>query len=481
MTNVEALMTNEGGEMTNGEIPMTESCAIRSPKWVLALLCIGVLALLPGCARTVGSAGDFRAVIQHAQERVFPALVFVKPIKQHLAAGERVRQQTFGSGVIISEDGLIVTNSHVAKDATEIKCVLFSREQLPARVVGLDTDTDLALLQLELPPDHPPLPTVELGDSSRLREGQFVTALGSPFGFTRSISFGVVSCTRRYLDVGLYTLWIQTDAAINPGNSGGPLVNDRGEVVGINTLRTRFGENIGFAIPANTVKRVVAALRESGQVERAYSGIQFQPVKDFMRDTILDYDRGVLVAGVDERSPAAKAGLNAGDLIVECNRKEVAGLYLEDLPEVRCVFASLPPGKPATLKILRGGARLELEMVPTRKQSVDQEGLELEMWNCSAQEISKFRTPGLAYFVPRGVYILGVRRPGNAHASGLRPGDIISVIDNEPVPTLESLHEVYRQLSRLERGRRTVLFEVLRQGYRHYLVLDFNADYKAFE
>jgi len=438
------------------------------------------LLVCSGCVQTPPEHGDdFQSVIQRAKQRVYPALVFLKPIKQHLSGGERTRQQTFGSGVIVSTDGLVVTNSHVAKDATDIKCVLFNREQLPATVVGIDTDTDLALVKLQLPDLHPPLPTVVFGDSDALEEGQFVMALGSPFGFTRSISFGMISCTRRYLAVGPYNLWIQTDAAINPGNSGGPLVNDRGDVIGINTLRSAMGENIGFAIPSNTVTVVLAELREHGEVARSYTGIQFQPVRDFIRDTLLDYDTGVVVAGVDEQSPAASAELKAGDVIVSCNDVPVHGIYLEDLPAVRRRFASLAPGNPVELVIRRNGALMNLKITPAPKQAAEGEGLELEMWNCSAQEISKFRTPTLAYFNPYGVYILGVRRPGNAFQSGVRAGDVILSVDKEPVAGLQSLQDIYRRRTRFKRGQRTALLEIMRNGQRIFLVLDFNADYKA--
>ncbi len=448
---------------------------------VLALL-VNSSLVLPGC-RLIGGRRheDFRAVIQRAQEKVFPALVFLKPIKQRLTSGERTHHRVFGSGVIISPDGLIVTNSHVARDATEIKCVLFNRQQLPARVVGLDQETDLALLKLEVPRGHASLPTVEFGDSDVLREGEFVMALGSPFGFTRSISFGVISCTRRYLDAGPFNLWIQTDAAINPGNSGGPLVNDRGEVIGINTMRVAFGENIGFAIPSSTVMAVMEKLQRHGRVQRAYTGIQFQPVKDFIRDTILEYDRGVLVGGVDDRSPAAAAGLRAGDLILSVDGSEIMGVYQEDLPAVRSAFAALSPGERVELAVMRGGKQFELKLIPARKQRTEREGLDLEMWNCSVREITKFQTPSLAYFVPRGVYVLGVRRPGNAYDSGLRSGDVILEVDNEPIRTLEALHDVYRHLTRLERGRRTALLHVLRGGYRMFIVLDFNTDYKTLD
>ena len=422
---------------------------------------------------------DFRSVIQQAQEKVFPALVFIKPIKEQLGTGERIRRQVFGSGVIITPDGLVVTNSHVARNSTQIKCVLSDRRQLPARVVGVDVDTDLALLRLELPPNHAPVPAATLGDSTSLKEGQFVMALGSPFGFTRSISFGIISCTRRYLDVGPYSLWIQTDAAINPGNSGGPLVNDRGDVIGINTLKVSYGENIGFAIPADTVRRVVEQLRRKGRVERSYTGIQFQPIKDFVRDVVLEYDTGVLVRGVDEGSPAARAGLKAGDLILSCRGNPVRGIYLEDLPRVRSTLASLRPDAPVPMTVRRGAREMTVQVKPTRKLQPSEEGLELPMWNCSAQAISKSRTPMLHYFTPRAVYILGVRKPGNAHASGLRSGDVVLSIDREPIPTLEALAKVYRRLTRLEREKRTALLEILRRGYRLFVVIDFKRDYRS--
>ena len=422
---------------------------------------------------------DLRGAIQYAQEKVFPALVFIKPITEQLGSGELLRQRVFGSGAIISPDGLVVTNSHVARDAKEIACVLSTREQLAARVVGYDEQIDLALLQLKLPDGHAPLPTVSFGDSDTLREGEFVLALGSPFGFTRSISFGIVSSSRRYLASGYYHLWIQTDAAINPGNSGGPLVNDRGQVVGINTLRTRYGDNIGFAIPANTVKDIIERIRDHGRVIRSYTGITFQPVRDFVNDTILDYDSGVLIAGVDAASPAANAGLKAGDLVLECNQRKLCGLYLEDLPEIRNYFAFLPADKELILRVRRDDNISTVSLSPSDKPARTGEGIVLERWNCSVQEVNQFRTPGLAYFVPGGVYVLGVRRPGNAYDSGLRRGDIILKVNTRPVQSLEAMRNIYLELTRSEDGERTALIEVLRQAYSHSIVLDFSRDRNA--
>jgi len=457
----------------DGKMTARLRAGARAAGILLAFLAVA----LCGCRSAAqSSAGDLPTMIHHAQERVFPSLVFVKPIRQRVASGERVLQQVFGSGVIISPDGYVVTNSHVANDATEIKCVLFDSEMLPARLVGLDPDTDLALLQIQLPAGHSLLPACEFTDSDMIQPGQFVLALGSPFGFTRSISLGIISCPRRYLDVAPYNLWIQTDAAINPGNSGGPLVDARGKIVGITTLRISQGENIGFAIPSNTVQRVLAELQAKGKVERAYSGIQLEPLRDFLRDVITPGDEGALVGGVEESSPAASAGLRAGDLILSLNGLPVHGTFLEDIPDVRNSFASLPPNTPAKLAVRRGTETVQMSLSPILRQALASEGLELPMWNCSVQEISKFRTPTLAYFAPRGVYILGAL--GNARASGLRPGDIILSIDHTLIATPDDIQESYRRLSQLDPGRRTALVEVLRSGYRQFIVLDFNRDYK---
>jgi serine protease Do len=435
------------------------------------ILCFSAVAL-SGCG-VLHIGRDFRTVIQEAQDEVFPALVFIKPITKQLGSGEERRTRSFGSGVIISPDGYVVTNNHVAKNAAEIKCVTSNREQLSATVVGYDDSIDLALLKLKLPKGHPPLPTATFADSDDLKEGQFVIALGSPLGLSRSVTLGIVSSARRYLRGGTYHLWIQTDAAINPGNSGGPLVNDCGQVVGINTLKARRGDNIGFAIPANTVKDIVARIRKDGRVARSYTGIHIQPLKDFLSDTILDDDRGVLVGSVDAASPAEEVGLRARDIILRCNGKALDGVYLEDLPAIRSKFAYLKAGKTTALRVKRGGKELNLKLRPIEKKIYAQDGLELKAWGCTAQEINKFTTPGLAYFQPQGVYLLGVKKKGNAATSGLRRGDVILTINGKPATSLANIQAVYDALMKLPEDKREALIEIMRQGYRHSVVLDF--------
>ncbi|MFP4053614.1 MAG: S1C family serine protease, partial [Phycisphaerae bacterium] len=261
-------------------------CRNTAPLW----LALGAATLL-----AVGCDGQAKQVNEEkarsvAMSRVYPALVFVKPIQEVFEGGERERAEVYGSGVIIDPEGYVVTNNHVAENAIEVNCVLGDKEQVPAVVVGLDPETDLALLKLKLPDDHPPLPYAVFADSSKVREGDLAMALGSPFGFTRSISQGIVSNTQRYLGFSShhrFNLWFQTDAAINPGNSGGPLVDVDGWIIGINTLGT-WADGIGFSIPSNVVRDVIGRLRNRAdgvnpdkwpvKVQRAYTGLQLQPL-----------------------------------------------------------------------------------------------------------------------------------------------------------------------------------------------------------
>ncbi|MBI4576472.1 MAG: trypsin-like peptidase domain-containing protein [Planctomycetes bacterium] len=432
------------------------------------------------------AALDFARIIREAKQQVFPVLVFVKPIREEFRGGERQQMQVFGSGVVISEDGYVVTNHHVAEKAVEIRCVLGDSEEVPADVVGLDPDLDIALLRLRLPPERLPVRCAAFGDSDRLEEGQFVMTMGSPLGLTRSISFGIISNTKRYLqDFSEYSLWIQTDAAINPGNSGGPLVDARGEIVGINTLGANFAENVGFSIPSNRVREVVELLREHGRVERAWTGIRLQALRDFMRSIyVRDADRGVLVASVDEGSPAEAAGLVAGDLVLDLAGVPVEGTYLEDLPGVRRRFAALAVGEPVMVRIRRSGEEREVSLVPSRKGKVEGDDFDCIEWNMTVKEINPFSDPEVAYFRQQGAYVLGVLMPGNAALSGVAMGDIILRLGERAVASLEDVQAAYAELDGLPRGRRKVLVEVLRDGIPQLLVLDFNkprSDYKEAE
>ena len=451
-----------------------------------------LLAAAAGCGPTATSGGkwsgrsaDFRQIIERAKGRVYPAIVFVKPIREEFSGGEKQKMEVFGSGAIISTDGLMFTNAHVAEKAASIRVVLGDKEQYPANLVGLDKETDLALLRIELPAGHPPLPVVEFGDSSRVSEGEFVMAMGSPFGFTRSISFGVISNTRRYIGFRgqyKYNLWLQTDAAINPGNSGGPLVDSEGRVVGINTLGAG-GEGLGFAIPSNTARAVLETLREKGSVPRAWLGLDLQPLKDFSQNTFFDGDRGVLAAGVEDPSPAREGGIQNGDLILAVNGRPLDAVYVEDLPAVRCRLAELPAGAPAEFTVRRKGQELKLAVTPVDTGEFEGEDFDCKRWNMTVKGISRYATPQLYYFRKQGVYVQGVRWPGNAQDAGIQAGDIIMSIEDGKGGTVEvasvrQLREIYERLMADPKREKKVLLSIKRGAYVRPLILDYRRDYK---
>ena len=463
---------------------------------------------------------DFQEIIRTAKKKVYPALVFVKPIQETFRGGERTRAEVYGSGVIISADGYVVTNHHVAEKAIEVNCVLGDREQVPATVVGIDPETDLAVLKLELGKDHSPLTVASFADSDKAQAGQFVMALGSPFGFTRSISLGIISNTTRYIGFTTqyqYNLWLQTDAAINPGNSGGPLVDTRGQVIGINTLGTWTG-SIGFAIPSNVVQDVVDRLLARAaktdpndwpvKVVRAYAGMQLQALNDFKTNTFTDSTKGVLVQSVDAGAPADKAGIANGDIILAVNGRVIDGAYVEDLPMLRVMFADLPVDKPARVLIARkpggakpgkptpatspatmpsgitrtdiGGRELhELTMTAVIRGKFEGEDLDLRKWNMTVKEISKFANPGLHFLHPAGgVFIQGIRGPGNAADAGLRRGDIILEIARTRMKTLKDVKKAYDKLvDDKTLTEKKVLIKIKRTGFVEWKTLNWQKDY----
>lgn len=457
------------------------------PVFLSALVLVAALGIMvSGCETDKAARRDvnFQQVIEHAKSEVFPCVVFVKPIQEDYRAGERRRQQVLGSGVIVSPDGLVVTNNHVAEKATEIKCVLSNRQQVEAEVVGLDPETDMAVLRLKLPKDHEPLPFIQFADSDKVEAGEFVMALGSPYGFERSISLGIVSNAKRYIGfetIYKYNTWIQTDAAINPGNSGGPLVDIQGRVIGINTLAGQ-GYGLGFAIPSNLVQKVMKRIVRDGKVVRSWTGIHLQALKDFNSDTFVDAKEGVLISDVDPDSPASEAGIRPKDLLIAVNEQKLTGTYVEDLPAIRWILADLPVGKPSTFVIERRGEngeakQFKLKIVPTEKGKFEGKDFDCRKWNMTVKEISRFRDPDLYFYKKRGVYIRGIRYPGNANNAGLQRKDIIVSIDNKPVETLEDVKRIYEQIVNDKTRDKKVLFEILRNGYRVWKVLDYATDY----
>jgi serine protease Do len=425
-------------------------------------------------------AADFRQIIEAAKQRVYPALVFVKPIREEFSAGEQRRQEVFGSGVLISPDGLAVTNHHVIDQAIEIQVVLSDKRQLGAEIVGKDPETDLALLQLKGLAEGERLPYAAFADSEQVEAGDFVMALGSPFGFARSISLGIVSNTERYLGFEsryIYNTFIQTDAAINPGNSGGPLVNIDGQIVGINTLAVQAGQGLGFSIPSNVVTDVLERLRTDKHVARAWTGLQLQPLRDFNTNTFVQSDRGVLVRDVEDDSPALAAGAVAGDILLEVNGEPVTAMYVEDVPALRRRLADLTVGQPSKLVVRRGEQQVELQITPVLKGSVDLADFDCKRWNTTVKEFNEFSDPDLFFYEKGGVYIQGVRAPGNAQKAGLRRRDILLKIDGRDVKTVAEVKKIYEELLADTKRPLRVLLEIRRGQFRQPIVLDYKEDF----
>jgi Do/DeqQ family serine protease len=269
------------------------------------------------------------------------------------------RQMSLGSGVIADPKGIILTNNHVVENATQVKVALADGRELQAKVIGADTRTDLAALKV----DQAGLPSAVLGDSDRLQVGDIVLAFGNPFGLGGTVTMGIVSAIGRgNLGLADYEDFIQTDAAINPGNSGGALVNTRGEVVGINTaILSESGgyQGVGFAIPANMAREVLDSLMKNGRVIRGYAGVAVQRVTpDLARAFGLSDTHGAVVSSLDPEGPASEAGLRRGDLIVSFKGRPVA---TDD--ELRTQMSRLKPGDRTTLGVLRGGRRLDVDLV----------------------------------------------------------------------------------------------------------------------
>jgi serine protease Do len=279
-----------------------------------------------------------------AKTKVIPALVHLNPIKPVYTLGKKEEVIVIGSGFIISDDGYVVTNEHVIGESKEVKCILSDKREIEAEVVGTDPFTDVAVLRL---PTNEKYPFVVMGNSDNVKTGEIVLAMGSPHGLARSVSMGIVSMTDRYLEdqrgvISMFNNFIQTDAAINQGNSGGPLVNLKGEVVGINSRMLIGAENVGFAIPINIARDVVQSIIKDGKVQRSWLGLNLQEMKAITEDI---HKKGVVISDVEIDSPAYKVGIQPGDILIAVNNEPVHARFQEDLPSVRRKLADLIVGK----------------------------------------------------------------------------------------------------------------------------------------
>ena len=350
--------------------------------------------------------------------------------------------RSLGSGFIINASGYIVTNHHVVDGATQVRVKLADGRELPAKVVGRDARTDLALLKVEASD----LPVVALGDSAALQVGEAVMAVGNPFGLAQTVTTGIVSATGRVIGAGPYDDFIQTDASINPGNSGGPLINSRGQVVGINAAifsQTGGSVGIGFAIPVNLAKSVVSQLASTGRVERGWLGVSIQEMTPTLAKGLgLEAGKGALVAQVTESSPAARAGVRQGDVIVELDGHAVT--RTEDLPRL---VADLPAGRQVPIKVLREGKTLTLSATIAKLEDRDTDVVAAKADDKGALGVTVAPiTPEVAQALSlpagtKGVLIRDVRNGSPAAEAGLQAGDVIVQADRRPITSVEDLRE----------------------------------------
>ncbi|HUA17757.1 MAG TPA: DegQ family serine endoprotease [Bryobacteraceae bacterium] len=347
------------------------------------------------------------------------------------------REYGLGSGVIMTPDGYILTNNHVVDGATQVQVRLADKREFPAKIVGTDAKSDLAVLKI----DASDLPCITVGDSSKVQVGDYALAIGNPFGVGETVTMGIVSATHRSnLGIEQYENFIQTDAPINPGNSGGALVNDRGELIGINTAIIAHGsegnQGIGFAIPVDMARNVMEQLVKSGKVTRAYLGILPQDVTPAMAKAFgVTQDRGALVGDVSPNSPAQRSGLERGDVILEVNGKPVTGSN-----DLRMTISMMQPSSEVNLRVERNGAErnvtVQLGELPTEIASVKPQGQKSE-GSLSGVAVENL-TPESAHDLglpanTQGVVVTNVDPASQAAGAGLRQGDVIQQVNRKPV------------------------------------------------
>jgi serine protease Do len=429
----------------------------------------------------IGLATSADAAMSRGFNRLLEAVVRIDVREIEFTDGAKRITGGVGSGVIISADGLVLTNAHVVSpQAVEISITLASLERVNAKLVGWDHWTDLALLRIDLAAVKRrslTFATAEFGDSDELFVGQTVYAVGTPHGLTRTVTRGIISNNDRYFEdsrgvngyeTGAFNTWLQTDAAINPGNSGGPLVTEDGKVVGINSRGYIGADNLGFAIPAKVARGVAATLVKSGAVTRSYAGIGFRELQDLERFYALSANTGVLVGNVDVGSPAAKAGLRAGDVVLTLDGRKIDGRFPEQLPPIQQSIASLPVGSTIKLGVKRGDQVVELAFVTEKLESRVGEEWAFEKWGLTVRKVSRAYARENQLTDSNGVVVLGVQQGYPAAEAGLARGDIVTKVGNQTIAELaqlKSLYEAYEakpepQLVEAQRNRRISLYVI---------------------
>ncbi len=441
------------------------SCALIAP------------ALAFGSAEEPPPPANLHAAVEAAIARMRPALVRIRVVFTEYREGRELNTQAVGSGAIITKDGYIVTNHHVAGHAARLICTLWNREEIEAELVGTDPLTDISVIKLK--PQRPrQFEPAIFGDSSRIEVGDSILAMGSPMALSQSVTLGIISNGEMIMprmfgsmgrmrldgeDVGALVRWIGHDAAIYGGNSGGPLVNLRGEIIGINEIR--FG--LSGAIPGNLARSVANQLIAHGKVSRSWLGLDVQPL--FKHGS---GERGVLVSGVVKDSPAAHAGLEAGDLLMRVGDQATTVRYEEEMPDFMRLVTGLPIGKEIQLTVLRAGKEMHLPVEPVERGELNLPETEFKQWGLTARNLSFLAAREMKRTNDLGVLVTSVRPGGPAGEAkpALDNKDVITAVNSTPVAHLEDLLDLTRKLT-AGKTEPTPVIATFERGAQRYLTV----------
>ncbi|HOF39008.1 MAG TPA: PDZ domain-containing protein [Candidatus Hydrogenedentes bacterium] len=421
---------------------------LRTVASLLMFVFLMFMAFFSGQASLAAEIPDpLRNSVDTAVALVKPALVRIEVVTPSYYEGREVKYESSGSGVIVTPEGHVVTNHHVAGRATRMLCTLSTKEKIEARLVGRDPLSDIALLKL-VPEAPRQFPVASWGDSTEVKVGDQVLAMGSPMALSQSVTLGIISNTEMIMprwagrldedgeDVGSFVVWLGHDAQIYGGNSGGPLVNLRGEIIGINEIRVG---GLGGAIPSELARTVVSSLLEKGEVERAWLGFDIQP-----RFKYSPMKQGALIGNVMKATPAGDAGLKAGDYLLRLAGQEIDVAFDEQIPLFNRFVAGLPIGEPVQMAFSRDGVEQTISMTPAKRHEASPTQSELRQWGLTVQDISFLKARELRRESQDGVIITSVRPGGPAGDAkpALEEKDVITAVAGLPVKEVEELKQI---------------------------------------
>ncbi|MEK6643352.1 MAG: PDZ domain-containing protein [Planctomycetota bacterium] len=427
---------------------------------------------------------DLRQMIELARDRVFPALVNIHVVSVNYYDGKEHKSRSIGSGTIVSAEGYVVTNYHVTSKGKKFKCTLSDKQEISATLIGEDPLTDIAVIKLNLAELKSPasqLPVAKFGNSDDLQVGDHVMAMGSPLALSRSVTLGIVSNTERVFAgsseedaedmeleegqrTGLFTRWIQHDSLIHPGNSGGPLVNLKGEIVGINELG---GNSMGFAIPSNLAKLVADGLIKDKAITRSWIGVSFKPIEK------TGYDKGVLVNSVVKAGPADQAGVKAGDVLLLIDGQSVTVRFPEEIPPLMKRIAEVAVGATIRVAYEREGKPGQAEITTLKLEKDRGDEASLRSWGITVEEITERMFRENKFETREGAYISSVRTggPGQLAEPAIVGGDVLKSIDGEKIGDLHELIKVYEKIMQSDPLPENLLIEFNRSGKSHLTLL----------